>query len=98
MSENSQLQQQPLQQALPTSSVPHTINANDDVMEITDDEDEGQPPAQQQKSTTNLLPVRQLFREDAPGIFTCLVQVQGRPCERVGHCPFYTLRESMKNH
>lgn len=87
LSENSQLQQQRLQQALPTSSAAPTVSAADDDMEITDDED-GSTPAQSQKSTTNLLPVRHLFREDVPGIFTCLVQVQGKPCERVRHCPF----------
>ena len=82
LSQSNSPQQQPTQQpiAIPSSSL--TVSINDDDMEVTDEDEDGQTPAHR-KSRTNLLPIHHLFREDAPGVFTCLVQVHGKLCEKV---------------
>jgi hypothetical protein len=78
--------QQSTQPAMPMPSSFLNVNTNDDDMEITDEEEDSQTSAEQRTSKKNLPPVRHLFREDAPGVFTCLVQVNGKTCEKVQYC------------
>lgn len=82
---NDNIRQQQ-QQATPMASSHPTVGINDVDMELTDEETDDQTNDQRKKLKSNMPPVRHLFKEEAPGVFTCLVQVLGKPCGKVRNC------------